>query len=316
MRKIVIAAGAIVTALLAVSRLLRRREDIGWRDADAPGRIATVDGVGTHYIEQGSGPAVVLVHGFGGHTFSYRHLIPDLAKDHRVVAIDLKGFGYSERPQKSDYSLGAQARLVVRLMDTLRIESAALVGHSMGGEVVMRVAARYPDRVERLVLAGSISGDRIPTLPTLPFIKPFLPLIAKLMGRRALPRSYYDPSKITKEIREGYQAPLRIYGTMDALYQMMRDFRRDKSVDFKRIMQPVLILWASNEKVVPGWTLRRLRKHFPEAIVTTIERAGHLLLEEQPEDCNAAIRRFLPPVAGRGSKTREAEAVDSGAPAS
>src|SRR3989442_15747988 len=183
MRKVIIAAGAIIAALIAVSRFFRRREDIDWRDADAPGRIATIGGVGINYIDRGSGPAVVLIHGFGAHTFSFRYLIPDLAKDHRVVALDLKGFGYSERPKKSDYSLSAQARLVVRLMDTLGIESAALVGHSMGGEVAMRVAAGWPQRVERLVLAASVSGDRIPTLPMLPIIKPFLPLIAKLIGR-------------------------------------------------------------------------------------------------------------------------------------
>src|SRR6266498_2228840 len=101
---------------------------MNWRDAEVHGQIATVEGVGIHYVERGRGPdAVVLIHGFGGHTYSFRYLIPDLARYHRVVSVDLKGCGYSERPQKSDYSLSSQACLVVYLMDMLAIDQASLV---------------------------------------------------------------------------------------------------------------------------------------------------------------------------------------------
>src|SRR5437867_13242467 len=113
MRKLILALSGIFAAILGLSRLIGRRERVDWRDADRPGRNVTVDGVGVHYIERGSGPVVVMVHGFGGHTFNFRHLIPDLAVDHRIVALDLMGFGYSERPREVDYSLSAQARLVL-----------------------------------------------------------------------------------------------------------------------------------------------------------------------------------------------------------
>ncbi len=309
MRKAITALGAAVMAALTLRWLMRPREEIDWRDAEAPGRTVTVDGVGIHYVERGRGPdAVVLIHGFGGHTYSFRYLIPDLARYHRVVAVDLKGFGYSERPQKSDYSLSAQARLVVLLMDVLGIDKASLVGHSMGGEVSMRVAAGWPQRVDKLVLAASVSGERIPSLPVTPLIKPMLSLFTRVFGRWLFRRMFYDRRNATEEALEAYRAPARICGSRDATYQVIRDFRRDKRVAFERIVAPVLILWAARERIVPRWGLSRLRKRFPRAEVVTIERAGHLLLEEQPEQCNAAIRRFL-----TGDKVAPAvsEAVDS-----
>jgi pimeloyl-ACP methyl ester carboxylesterase len=294
MRRAIGAVGGIIAGIAAVRWLRRPKEDIDWRSARPPGRIIEVDGVPMHIIDRGSGPdANVLIHGFLGHTYSFRLLIPELAMDSRVVAVDLKGSGYSGRPKKGDYSQTEQARLVVGLLDKLGIDRASLVGHSLGGEVAMRIAANRPDRVDKLVLAASVSGDRIPSLPVTPLIKPFLWLFGRLFGRRIFRRQFYDPRKATKEILEAYRRPLRIKGTGQAVYQTLRDMRREKAVDTSRIVAPVLILWASHERILPRWVLSRLRKRFPTAKVVTIERAGHLLLEEQPEASNSAIRRFL-----------------------
>jgi len=294
MRKAIAAVGGAVAAVAALRWLRRRKEDIDWRSARPPGAIVDVNGVPIHYIERGSGPAAaVLIHGFLGHTYSFRYLIPELAKDRRVVAVDLKGSGYSGRPQKGDYSLTEQARLVIRLMDKLGIDRASVVGHSLGGEVAMRLAANWPERVEKLVLAASVSGDRIPSLPVTPLIKPILWLIGRLFGRRIFRRQFYDPRKATKEVLEAYRRPLRIKGTGHAVYQTLRDMRREKAVDSSRITAPVLILWASHERILPRWVLSRLRKRFPQAKVVTIEGAGHVLLEEQPEQANRAVKSFL-----------------------
>jgi pimeloyl-ACP methyl ester carboxylesterase len=293
MRRAIAAVAGAVAAALMLRWLSRPREDVDWLAAGPPGTIVDVDGVRVHYVERGVGPAVVLVHGFGGHTYSFRYLLADFSRDHRAIAVDLKGFGYSERPEKSDYSLAAQARLVVGLMDVLGIKRALVVGHSMGGEVAMRVAAGWPDRVEGLVLAASVSGDRFPTLPVTPLIKPFLWLFTRLFGRWLFRRQFYDRRNATKEALEAYRRPLRIKGTGHAVYQLLRDARRERAVEFARITAPVLILWASAERLLPRWTLRRLRSRFPRAEVVTIERAGHLLLEEQAEACIAAVRQFL-----------------------
>jgi pimeloyl-ACP methyl ester carboxylesterase len=283
--------GGIVALL---SRLFVRREDTDWADAPKPGKVAEINGEPIHYIDQGGGPAVVLIHGFGGHHYSFRYLVPALAERHRVIAVDLLGFGYSGRNKDADYSNTAQAERVVALMDHLGLQKASLVGHSMGGGVAMRVAAARPERVERLVLAGSVSGDtfrrRLPVLP----VKPVNQLVAGFIGWVAFRRSFYDVTKATKEIRQNYRAPFRIRGSYDAIMSVIRDTAGDQPIDFERITAPVLLLFARAERIVPAWMQKRLRERFPAAEVATVERAGHLLLEEQPEDCIAVIRSFLP----------------------
>jgi pimeloyl-ACP methyl ester carboxylesterase len=120
--------------------------------------------------------------------------------------------------------------------------------------------------------------------------------ISRLTAASAWRRMFYDRSKLDlKAIREGYLAPYRIKGTGNTLWEMWRDVRRDKPIDFRRIKAPVLILWAERERIIPfeSRALSRLRKHFPSAQVISIPRTGHLLLEENPEASNAAIRSFL-----------------------
>ena len=294
MRKLLIAALGIAGTAFAFRRLFRSDETIEWKDAPLTGKLTTVHGVAVHHLDEGHGPAVVLIHGFGGHTFSFRKNVPALAEHYRVIAVDLMGFGYTERPPKSDYSLTAQARLVVGLMDELGIESAAVVGHSMGGEVAMRIAAGYPERVEKLILVASVSGDRFPSLPPTPIIRPFMSVFGRLTGRFLLRRGFYDRSKLTEEVWAGYRSPRRIHGFMDGIYQLFRDWRHDRPIAFENISQPVMILWARAERL-PNWMLNRLRKRLPQAEVRYVEEAGHLVLEEQPDAANQLMLRFLAP---------------------
>ena len=294
MRKLWIALGAFFAAVLALWRFLfRKREVLDWRDVPKRGRLIDVDGEAIHYVDEGKGPPVVLIHGFGGHTYSYRYLIPELARGHRVVALDLLGFGYSERVPDADYSHQAQARRVIGLMDALGIQRASLVGHSMGGEVAMRVAAAQPDRVERLALVASVSGDRVRTLPVTPLLKPFLPVFSILFGKQMLSASFFDKTKATDEVWEAYHRPATIRGSMDGMYKIMKHTRRDPPVQFPSIAAPVLLMSAEHERIVPGWMSRRLRERFPTAETAVIAGAGHVLLEERPIECNAVLRRFL-----------------------
>ena len=127
------------------------------------GATATANGIQTNYLEDGSGDeTVLLIHGSGPGVTSYanwRLVIPALATKFRVVAPDMVGFGFSERPKKIDYSLQTWADQVVGLMDTLGIEKASLVGNSFGGAIALRIATQHPDRIDKLVLMGSMGCD-------------------------------------------------------------------------------------------------------------------------------------------------------------
>ena len=114
---------------------------------------------------------------------------------------------------------------------------------------------------------------------------------------------FYDPSSVDAEtIHATYLATARITGSLDTIWQMWTDVPHDKPIDYARITQPVLILAAEKERVILlyGSVLAHLRAKLPQAQVLTIERTGHLLLEENPTTANAAIRAFLQPRNAQG----------------
>lgn len=278
----------------------RRFENLEPESAGAPGTCVDIDGVRVHYVEAGRGDPVVLIHGWNGSTFSYRHTIPELAQNHRVVALDLLGFGYSARPAHGDYSVTAQVRLVSGLMDRLGIERAVVVGHSMGGGIAMHLALSHPERVTRLVLVDSAStrefrrGLRFGRILR-NFLFLLTPLVLHPKRRRmaAYRFAVHDPALLAPEVLDGYLRPLRMKGHLRGLSQQMRDRGREAPIDPANITQPTLILLGEHDRVIPIASGDELAARIPNARLIRIRSAGHLPLEEQPESSNAALLRFL-----------------------
>ena len=291
--------GYAVALSLATSRI-KRFEDVDLASADVPGRFIEVEGIRLHLLEQGEGEPIVLIHGLGGSTFSFRFTIPALAERYRVVALDLKGFGYSARPPKGDYSLTAQAELVVGLMNQLGIERTAIVGHSMGGGVAMRIALASPERVSRLILVDSVGGSTEERRRRFGFLaRPFLPFVAAFaLGRskafeRGLRRAVHDPTFVTAEVVEGYTRPFRVKGHLRSLESFVASGRRDGDLPLEDISQPALILWGEHDRWLPLAQGEELARRIPGARLDVVPAAGHLPLEEQPDYCNAAILALL-----------------------
>jgi pimeloyl-ACP methyl ester carboxylesterase len=291
-----------------VGRKVALKEDLDWDTVEKPGEIIYINGYGVHYIDRGHGPPVLLVHGFGGQTYSYRHLMPLLEREHRVIAVDLKGFGYSERDADAGFSGAEQAAMLRALLERCAVDRAVVIGHSMGGGVALRFAATHPEMVQALVLAASVPGDeRFATRRRAPsrLLRPVLPLISGFASSKLLQTLYYDRSKITDDVRAEYLRPARIKGSMDGLLAMMRDRADDPPFDDTRITMPVLLLNAAHDPIVPLSAAQRLRERLPHARLVVIEQAAHGLLEEQAEACFEAIDGFL----------REAGVKQSTAPA-
>jgi len=300
----ILALGGLVAAA-ALARRKRLREDLEWHDVEKPGRIVDIDGYGVHVVERGTGGAMLFIHGFGGQTFQYRHQLDYFAREHRVIAADLKGFGYSERDARTGLGHASQVTMLRALLDRLGVERVTVVGHSMGGAVAQRFAATYPDLVHALVLAASMPADRRPRRAPVPgvLLRPLLPLLAPVAASRLLAAGFYDPSYLTDDVRAEYVRPARLRGSMDGLRKMMRDAVSDPPVDASRITMPVLLLYGAHDPVAPLSMAQQIRARIPHARLTVIERAAHLLLEERPEECNRAIEDFL----------REAVAAPAGA---
>ena len=280
-------------------REARRYESLDLSEIEKPGRTLSVDGIGIHYLEAGEGPALLLIHGLGASTFTFRRIFPDLARRFRVVALDLKGFGFSERPD-GDYALSTQATLVRGVMDGLGIEKASVLGHSMGGAVAMRLALACPGRVERLILASSASdvelGRRIWGAAVmsrlLPLAAPFT-LHNRRFRELSLKSGYHDPDRCAEEAIEGYMLPGRVRGYLRALGSTMADWRRDPSLHPTDITQPTLVLWGAEDRWLPPSRGERLHKLIAGSRLALVEDGGHLFLEEQPEASLHLIEEFL-----------------------
>ncbi|MCJ7811094.1 MAG: alpha/beta hydrolase [Dehalococcoidia bacterium] len=293
-------AGA-VAALWAYSRwLVRRSENLDLADVPKPGDIIRLNGVGIHYVDEGQGPPLVLIHGLGGSICNFRYNIPVLSQHLRVVAHDLKGFGYSERPATGDYSLTAQARLVAELMDRLGIPRAAVLGHSMGGAIALRLATIWPEKVDRLILVGSAPPDRMvprfvasPPLPSLLRLGTALVLHQPRLREIVLRQGFYDPAFLNPEMVEEFRDIARIRGSTSSIVSILRDAAREEPIDLSRVSQPVLLLWGRHDRWSSLRLARWLADQIPDARLKVIERARHMVLEERAEEANEATLSFL-----------------------
>ncbi len=317
-------------------------------NAPTDATFVDIDGVHVRYREAGKqdAPAVVLVHGFGASSDSWLPIIPALAATHRVIAIDLKGFGWTSRPE-GDYSPGAQAKLVWRVLDKLGVVEAALVGHSWGTSVVMSMMVAQPARVSRIALyAAYIYDDQVPGFfrwaekSGLGEVLFGLYYKERIDERAAL--AYYDERFITEPRVERVKRDLDKPGTAAAALAAARGhhfaelhraiaatpFGRNAATADGRHTKPVLLLWGEQDQVTPIRFAHRLLAELGNADLKSYARCGHIPMVEAPQSTRdlvaflktepASAPGVVPPVApaestgGGGAEGGEGGGVGGG----
>jgi pimeloyl-ACP methyl ester carboxylesterase len=256
-------------------------------------RFADVEGVRVHYQERGSGDVLVLIHGNNSSAYSWTDVFDELAKEFRVVALDLKGFGFTSKPV-GDYRVETQAALVVGLLDRLGIERATLCGSSMGGGVALAAAINYPQRVSSLILVDSSAFEEVRSAAALapayvrwPYIGSAvtaLALTSDALVRDGLRKSFYDESKVTGARVEAYYRPLRTRDGQRAarLVRDQRDYTQiENSLD--KIRQPALVIWGAQDRLISLEDGKRLHSKLSNSRFVVFENCGHLPQEEMPE---------------------------------
>jgi pimeloyl-ACP methyl ester carboxylesterase len=301
-------AAVLVLALLVLALVLRGERPPGptgqWMAAAGLSpQFETVDGVRVRYVRAGTGPAVVLLHGFASSIVTWRDVWPALARSHDVVALDFPDFGGSEIRQGLPPS--AFPRLVLALMDRVGLARASLVGNSMGGGVAIVVAARHPERVDRLVLMDSVGynlavGDR-PLLLRAAGYRPVARLLETLPIRRpmvtvALRQVFHDDRLVTPERIDEYVAPLMRPGAVAAAQSLLAsgdDMELPELVT--RVRVPTLVLWGGEDTWVPMEHADRFVAAIPGSRKVVIEGCGHLPQEERPTEVSRLLQEFLAP---------------------
>ncbi len=275
---------------------------------DPDSRFIEVNGINVHYKTYGQGePTFILLHGFGASLFSWREVTAPLAEFGTVIAYDRPAFGLTERPLKwegeNPYSQEAQIELVIGLMDALGIERAILVGNSAGGTIAMLTALKYPQRVQSLILvdpavyAGGGAPAWVRPLLRTPQMRHLGPLIARQIqtrGPELIELAWHDPSKITPEILEGYQKPLRLADWDKALWELTLASRESGLAErLSELTLPTLVITGDNDRIVPTEQSVRLAEELPNAQLVVIPQCGHLPHEERPAAFMQAVTEFL-----------------------
>ena len=276
--------------------------------ADADSRFIKVNGINVHYKTYGQGgPFFILLHGFGASLFSWHEVTAPLAEMGTVIAYDRPAFGLTERPLEWDgespYSQESQVELAIGLMDTLGIEQAILVGNSAGGTISMLTTLKYPERVQSLILVdpavyagGGAPAWSRPLLGT-PQMRHLGPLVARQIqtrGPELVELAWHDPAKITPEILEGYQKPLRVDNWDKALWELTVSSRESGLAErLSEFDLPVLVITGDDDRIVPTEQSLRLAEEIPNAQLAVIPQCGHVPHEECPDVFMQAVTNFL-----------------------
>ena len=317
-RNVALAVGGAIGAAVAV-KLLTRPSSVRWEDvADEVvhhenSHFMYVDGAQVHYQEFGdpSNPPVILIHGYTASVYVWKTTAPLLADaGFRVIAIDLVGFGYSEKPSWFDYSIQSQSRMISRFMDRMGIGRATIVGSSYGGAVALNLALDYPARVEKLVLVGAVCNDDVLNHPILrltsirgigELLTPFI-ADSKLFLRRRMHGTLAKPNHhmITKERIENVRRPLLSREGHHSLLATSRNWSaRRLQEDAHLINQPTLLVWGEDDTVIPIQNGYKLNNAILNSRLIVLKDCGHVPQEEKSELFAELVSEFCRDKKGR-----------------
>jgi haloacetate dehalogenase len=271
------------------------------------------NGIRQHFLEAGSGPPVVLLHGFPETSFAWRFQIPVLAKNYRVIAPDLRGYGETDKPP-GGYDKRNMANDLICLLNSLELKKIALVGHDRGARVATRFAKDHPEFLDRLVVMDNVptrivarefDAEKAKAYWFFTFnLVPDLPE-ALITGREELWLRHlfsdwcYNPHTISGEAFEtyvkAYRRPGAIRGAMADYRANAEDNAQDRLDAAVKIGCPVMALWGADFYAVAGmFDMAAVWKEMAEDLqIFSIPQCGHLPQEEQPEIVNKLLAEFL-----------------------
>lgn len=259
-----------------------------------------------HYIDEGKGETLLFVHGTPSWSFDYRHIIKDLSKSYRCIAIDHIGFGLSDKPAHFDYSTQNHSKTLEKFILDKQLSNITLVVHDFGGPIGLNFAIQYPERVNQLVVLNSwlwssktdpefIKLSKVLKSPLLPFLYRHLNFSPKFI----LPKSFGD-RKISKKILKQYTKPFADKTQRNGALAFARSLLNDQDW-FEQLWnkkqaisaKPTLFIWGLKDPVIRPKYLDKFISGFPNSQTVKLESSGHFLQEEEPEIVIESIRNFM-----------------------
>ena len=296
---VVLLACLFAAAVFTGSNRQGKRVFTEYTDLDNGGRFETVNGVEMHFrvmepaVQTPSDRPLVLIHGLMGSSKDFEHVQPALALHRTVISVDLPPFGRSDKDTELDYSKAAMASQVAGLMTALGFDQYDVLGHSMGGEVALRLALEYPDHVTELILLNSAGYAQTGRRANLP------PLLIDLVFRnyyiqRQVFRSslFNDAPHMPEAFDKLYYYSGQIPG--ETLAAFIADDDSGHVADrLGEVRQPVLIVWGEQDRIIPLAQSALLQGAIPDSRLEVLADCGHLPYLEKPAELTALIEAFL-----------------------
>lgn len=267
-------------------------------------------GIRCHYVDEGRGDPIVMVHGNPTWSFYYRRMILDMRSKYRVVAPDHIGCGLSDKPQRYQYTLEQHIANLEALMAHLGLRKITLVLHDWGGPIGMGYAVRHPEAVRRFVILNTVAfwSPHIPIflrLCRLPLFGPIAIRGLNLFAIVAASVACRHRERMTEEVRAGYLFPYDSYANRIAVFRFVQDipvhaghptYGMLQSIEsglaqFQR--HPMIIIWGGKDPVFTTLLLEGWKERFPGAVVKEIEDAGHYVVEDGYERIIPWVHEFL-----------------------
>lgn len=268
-------------------------------------KYIVVNGVKIRYIVRGSGSPVLLIHGIGEFLEVWWQNIGPLSEHYQVYAMDLLGHGLSDKPAV-DYNLAFATEVAIRFAQSLGIERASLIGHSIGGVIAMTMAINFPEKVDKLILVDS--GGLTNEVPLL-YRLCSLPLLGELMVgptvkaglRRGMKRAFYNPDLVTEGMVDKDYQVLKMPGAKRAILSIIRHGVSLKGLNPETVMldklhlikSPTLLVYGAQDKVIPVKYAQNACDLIPNARLKVIEKCGHCPYIEKASEFNEVVIEFL-----------------------
>lgn len=259
----------------------------------------SVEGARVRYVDVGEGPTVVLLHGFASSIENWVTVMPKLVKQHRIIAIDMKGFGWTDRPV-GDYSPKAQAQLLQAVLTERGVTGPiALVAHSYGSSVALAFALEYPRQVQRIALYDAwVYEEQLPSMFHMARAQGIGELLYGLFYseryEERLTLGFYNPDFVTQQlvddVEKAFERPGTRYGALEAVRGMRFDEMSDR---YRTITAPTLLLWGREDIVTPVSIGEKLVRALPNAKLNVYPRCGHFPMIEAASESTRDLQAFL-----------------------
>jgi haloalkane dehalogenase len=272
--------------------------------AELSSQYIEVNNLRIHYTEAGSGPPVLLIHGFPTSSHLWRNVMPELAKTHRAIAIDLPGYGLSDKPLDVKYDFAFYEEVLEGFLDTLDIHDTDLAVHDLGGPIGLFWAVRHPRRVKQLVLLNTLVYPETSWAVKLallalrtPGVRDYLVSPKGIVAAMKLGVVHKD--RLTREALTPYTAPFEDAPARQALIKAGSGLGTKDLAEIARKL-PTLevslrIIYGENDRALPdvAKTMQRVKQAHPLAEVTPLPNCGHFLQEDDPERVGQLMAEFL-----------------------